>query len=298
MTTTATTTATRHVKTSNSANIMMCKQWWRVCWLHGDQEKYYRQLYGRRKMTHTNTINFDLTDTKRSGARITELTDDFLDQNNTPTAPADIEPAPDEIDKTKLKKTTVTFGVESEPIYGFNEFQSSWQRDQRRQPIQRDYEDIINSTNLDDIWGSSLNADNIKSMLENGLPLAENLGSSRSRPEILDSKEQIHKNGNTFGKTSKMVCRTRKGAIVTEETDISTDGRTTAALKFQRSSVQSGPNRGLVPRGGRELAGAGAGGRGRGAARGTASPPPPPRSSPSRRPQSPSAMREYCCNLY
>lgn len=30
-----------------TANLLACKQWWRVCFLHGDQEKYYRQIYGR-----------------------------------------------------------------------------------------------------------------------------------------------------------------------------------------------------------------------------------------------------------
>lgn len=33
---------------SSSANVLMCKQWWKVCWMYGDQEKYYRQLYGRK----------------------------------------------------------------------------------------------------------------------------------------------------------------------------------------------------------------------------------------------------------
>ncbi|XP_014243586.1 protein prickle-like isoform X1 [Cimex lectularius] len=29
-----------------SANVLMCRQWWKVCWVYGDQDKYYRQLYG------------------------------------------------------------------------------------------------------------------------------------------------------------------------------------------------------------------------------------------------------------
>jgi len=29
-----------------SSNVLMCRQWWKVCWMYGDQEKYYRQLYG------------------------------------------------------------------------------------------------------------------------------------------------------------------------------------------------------------------------------------------------------------
>ncbi|KAF7282073.1 hypothetical protein GWI33_003314 [Rhynchophorus ferrugineus] len=34
---------------ASTANVLMCKQWWKVCWMYGDQEKYYRQLYGRQK---------------------------------------------------------------------------------------------------------------------------------------------------------------------------------------------------------------------------------------------------------
>lgn len=31
-----------------TANLRTCKQqWWRVCFLHGNQDKYYRQIYGR-----------------------------------------------------------------------------------------------------------------------------------------------------------------------------------------------------------------------------------------------------------
>jgi hypothetical protein len=30
-----------------TANLLACKQWWKVCFLYGDQEKYYRQIYGR-----------------------------------------------------------------------------------------------------------------------------------------------------------------------------------------------------------------------------------------------------------
>lgn len=37
--------------TSSSANVLMCKQWWKVCWMYGDQEKYYRQLYAKQRQT-------------------------------------------------------------------------------------------------------------------------------------------------------------------------------------------------------------------------------------------------------
>lgn len=30
-----------------TANLRACKQWWKICFLQGDQEKYYRQIYGR-----------------------------------------------------------------------------------------------------------------------------------------------------------------------------------------------------------------------------------------------------------
>lgn len=38
-------TSTNNV--SQQANLLACKQWWKVCFLHGDQQKYYRQVYGK-----------------------------------------------------------------------------------------------------------------------------------------------------------------------------------------------------------------------------------------------------------
>lgn len=36
-----------------SSNVLMCKQqWWKVCWIYGDQEKYYRHLYGGQRRRH------------------------------------------------------------------------------------------------------------------------------------------------------------------------------------------------------------------------------------------------------
>ncbi|KAL3285780.1 hypothetical protein HHI36_000304 [Cryptolaemus montrouzieri] len=40
--------AMKRENVSASANVLMCKQWWKVCWMYGDQEKYYRQLYGKK----------------------------------------------------------------------------------------------------------------------------------------------------------------------------------------------------------------------------------------------------------
>lgn len=40
--------ALKRENASASANVQICKQWWKVCWMYGDQEKYYRQLYAKR----------------------------------------------------------------------------------------------------------------------------------------------------------------------------------------------------------------------------------------------------------
>lgn len=42
-----TTTPTKAVARPKQANLLACRQWWKVCFLYGDQEKYYRQVYGR-----------------------------------------------------------------------------------------------------------------------------------------------------------------------------------------------------------------------------------------------------------
>nr|XP_040570254.1 LOW QUALITY PROTEIN: protein prickle-like [Lepeophtheirus salmonis] len=34
---------------------LMCKQWWKVCFVYGDQTKYYRQLYGKKRSLTTLT---------------------------------------------------------------------------------------------------------------------------------------------------------------------------------------------------------------------------------------------------
>ena len=38
---------------SGSASSILNKQWWRVCFVHGDQTKFYRQLYGKRAAIRT-----------------------------------------------------------------------------------------------------------------------------------------------------------------------------------------------------------------------------------------------------
>ncbi|XP_073994557.1 espinas isoform X2 [Rhodnius prolixus] len=45
--------------------VIMCRDWWKICWLYGSQEKYHRQLYSIRdshvKSTQTSLHNFNNT---------------------------------------------------------------------------------------------------------------------------------------------------------------------------------------------------------------------------------------------
>lgn len=53
----STTNVMKRENVSSSANVLMCKQWWKVCWMYGDQEKYYRQLYGKRPTNNRTNIH-------------------------------------------------------------------------------------------------------------------------------------------------------------------------------------------------------------------------------------------------
>ncbi|XP_070497504.1 protein espinas-like isoform X1 [Chironomus tepperi] len=62
-----------------TANLLACKQWWKVCFLHGNQEKYYRQIYGRaaaqrlagyQKDDDNNKMTTDTTDAAASESKI------------------------------------------------------------------------------------------------------------------------------------------------------------------------------------------------------------------------------------
>lgn len=43
----------RSVLSKPLAQLLANRQWWKVCWVYGDQQKYYRQLYGRKKNLST-----------------------------------------------------------------------------------------------------------------------------------------------------------------------------------------------------------------------------------------------------
>ncbi|KAF8764524.1 Protein prickle like protein [Argiope bruennichi] len=36
-----------------ASSVLVCRQWWKVCWVYGDQYKLYRQLYGKKRTTTT-----------------------------------------------------------------------------------------------------------------------------------------------------------------------------------------------------------------------------------------------------
>ena len=57
---------TRSDSVPKTANLLACKQWWKVCFLHGDQEKYYRQIYGRAAVQRL--ANFPKDDDKNKSA--------------------------------------------------------------------------------------------------------------------------------------------------------------------------------------------------------------------------------------
>ncbi|XP_025206693.1 protein prickle-like [Melanaphis sacchari] len=54
----STSSVTATANKTPSSNVLMCRQWWKVCWMYGDQEKYYRQLYGATKKQSASSSAF------------------------------------------------------------------------------------------------------------------------------------------------------------------------------------------------------------------------------------------------
>lgn len=51
-----------------TANLLACKQWWKVCFVNRDQEKFYRQIYSRaavQRLANCNNDHNNLNDTFR-----------------------------------------------------------------------------------------------------------------------------------------------------------------------------------------------------------------------------------------
>ena len=41
------------MKASEARSLLLARPWWNLCFVHGDQTKYYRQLYGKRRPIRT-----------------------------------------------------------------------------------------------------------------------------------------------------------------------------------------------------------------------------------------------------
>lgn len=67
---------------ANTANVLMCKQWWKVCWMYGDQEKYYRQLYAKRNQPEKKNSNSKFNSFKLSPSLKSRLSADRQDDFN------------------------------------------------------------------------------------------------------------------------------------------------------------------------------------------------------------------------
>lgn len=55
------------------SNVLMCRQWWKVCWVYGDQEKYYRYLYGNRKKSEMGDMKIPKITTAAATSTTTTL---------------------------------------------------------------------------------------------------------------------------------------------------------------------------------------------------------------------------------
>jgi hypothetical protein len=61
---------TRNDSVPKTANLLACKKWWKVCFPHGDQEKYYRQIYGRAAAQRLASVQKDDEMDKSSSLRV------------------------------------------------------------------------------------------------------------------------------------------------------------------------------------------------------------------------------------
>ncbi|XP_073813585.1 prickle isoform X1 [Musca autumnalis] len=62
-----------------TANLLACKQWWRVCFLYGDQQKYYRQVYSKAAAQR-----LALSAAKTASMGLTSEQNNENDNNNNP----------------------------------------------------------------------------------------------------------------------------------------------------------------------------------------------------------------------
>uniref|UniRef100_A0A1I8N1U5 LIM domain protein n=2 Tax=Musca domestica TaxID=7370 RepID=A0A1I8N1U5_MUSDO len=67
-----------------TANLLACKQWWRVCFLYGDQQKYYRQVYSKAAAQR-----LALSAAKTASMGLTSEQNNENDNNNNPESEYD-----------------------------------------------------------------------------------------------------------------------------------------------------------------------------------------------------------------
>ncbi|XP_037828521.1 protein prickle isoform X2 [Lucilia sericata] len=68
-----------------TANLLACKQWWRVCFLYGDQQKYYRQVYSKaaaQRLALSTTTSTATATTKTTTTAATTISSDLTSELN------------------------------------------------------------------------------------------------------------------------------------------------------------------------------------------------------------------------
>lgn len=68
-------------ETPKTANLLACKQWWKVCFLHGNQEKYYRQIYSR-AAAQRRLANYGIDDDDKDKSRV-DFPTKLIHENDT-----------------------------------------------------------------------------------------------------------------------------------------------------------------------------------------------------------------------
>lgn len=249
------TTANSQIKTASSANILMCKQWWKVCWMYGDQEKYYRQLYGRKATGR----NFAPPPVKKNGVQISELTDDFLLGNPTETNVSEVT----NLNGIKYKRKTESKVPSPDPypyqdpyllgnsspetLYGFQT--GSPQTPSPRPPIDRynpsPYGQTTNDpNNIFSYQGEDANYSyNSYRDFTNNYPIHPTKRPPLPPPiiDINSSMMPTSHNGGKFERSTTTVCKNGNAVIVTEEATINAKGVVNANVKYRTTSMQNSP---------------------------------------------------------
>ncbi len=77
------------------AQLLAQRQWWKVCWVYGDQQKYYRQLYGRKKNLSTLRATATTTAVAKAEEAAADASDDDDDDGGDAGSPSPLTAASD-----------------------------------------------------------------------------------------------------------------------------------------------------------------------------------------------------------